>query len=86
MIQAETEASQDGIKLAWTLRWLLSSIVFVNLLADEEKRAMSVEKIVRKTADRDIVLKNDIWFGNKKHKMDSFTAISSDTLCQVYCC
>lgn len=84
-MQANIEAGPDNITLAWTPRWLLPLTVMGNILTDEDKHDVSVKIMVINAEDRDRFLKNGLRFGDKRHRMDSFIDISSDTLCTTCC-
>lgn len=83
--QLEMEAPAEGLRLAWTPRWLLSPTAMKAILAKPDKRTTSVKITVMNTEYKDTFLKNDIWFSGKRQRADGFIEISLDTLCAVCC-
>lgn len=75
-IQAEIKAGPDNITLAWIPRWLLSPTSIREILADEDKHNASVKITVTNAEDKDRLLKNSLWFGGNRHRVDGFVDIS----------
>lgn len=59
-IQAEIETGTDNITLAWTPRWLLSSIAIGNILADEDKHNARTKVTFTSGENNDKFLKNSV--------------------------
>lgn len=61
------EVAPDNMGLAWTPQWPLSSVVMVDIVADEEKYGACVKITITCVADRNMLLKNCLWFEAKPH-------------------
>lgn len=67
LIKWKSEAEAESVKIAWTLRWLLSPTAMEAILADQEKWTATVQITVASAKDKDRFIKNDIWLGGKCH-------------------
>lgn len=56
-----------------------------NILADDDKLNASAKTIVKNAVDKAKLLNTGLWFGGKRQTADTFTAISPDILCPIYC-
>lgn len=60
LIHQEIEAGANSVKLAWTLRRLLSPAAMEIILAEPKKRTASVKITIMNTEDKNRIIKNDM--------------------------
>lgn len=85
LIQREIEVGADSVKIAWTIRWLLSPTAIEALLADPKKKTTSVKITMMNHKDKDKIIEKGIRFGRNRHRADGFMRISPDILVLVCC-
>lgn len=73
------------MQLAWTPKRLLSFTAIESILADPKKTMVRVKITMMNANDKYRVVKKGIWFEGRCHLAYSFTEISPDIRCSVYC-